>query len=178
MAVDSLATADDLASFPGAPFDELLVEVAQESVRAEAGWHIAPVRTETLYLYAHGGAYLSIPSRRIVSVSAVRYGPSLTEITSGWTLAHGGSLYLYSGWTAGPVEVDLTHGYEETPLDLLPVIVNRAASAADPRDPSIQAITTVAGPFTNTERYGSGSSSSGYSVDPRIAKYALLDGVA
>ena len=65
---------------PGAPFDELLVEMAQESVRADAGWHIAPVRTETLYLTGHGGAYLPIPSRRIVSVSAVRYGPSLTEI--------------------------------------------------------------------------------------------------
>ena len=98
MAVDSLATADDLASFPGAPFDELLVEVAQESVRADAGWHIAPVRTETLTLLSYGDYFLSIPSLRIVSVEAVRYGPDLTEYTEGWTVTRGG-LWLA---TAGP----------------------------------------------------------------------------
>jgi hypothetical protein len=128
MAVDSLATADDLASFPGAPFDELLVEVAQESVRADAGWHIAPVRSETLYLLSYGDYFISIPSLRILSVEAVRYGPDLTEYTEGWTVTRGG-LWIATGWTAGPVEVDLTHGYDETPLDLLPVIVSRVRSA-------------------------------------------------
>lgn len=125
MAVDTLATATDLEDFPGAPFDEDLVQIAQASVRSEAGWHIAPQRTETLYLVGRGSAYLALPTRRVVEVTAVRHGSALTEHTSGWKIL-GNSLYLPGGWTAGPVEVDITHGYDETPLDLYPVIASRA----------------------------------------------------
>jgi hypothetical protein len=178
MAVDSLATADDLASFPGAPFDELLVEVAQESVRADAGWHIAPVRSETLYLLSYGDYFISIPSLRILSVEAVRYGPDLTEYTDGWTVTRGG-LWIATGWTAGPVEVDLTHGYDETPLDLLPVIAARADTIASATvDPSVESITEVSGPFTNTTRYSHGGTTGRTQQHPSIARYALPPGVA
>lgn len=168
---DYLATADDLSSFPGAPYDDFLVEVAQASVRAEAGWHIAPVRTETLYLTGTGSPYLSLPSLRVVSISAVRYGPYLTEYTSGWTFT-GGGLYLSSRWTVGPVEVDIVHGYDETPIDLLPVIANRAQAMADSRDQAVQSMTQVSGPFTNTYRYG-GSGTESMPLDSRVARYAL-----
>lgn len=171
---DYLAVADDLSSFPGSPFDEFLVEIAQASVRSDAGWHIAPVRSETLYLFSDGETYLAIPSLRVVSIDAVRYGAELTEYTSGWTQTRGG-LYLAAGWTAGPVEVDITHGYAETPLDLLPVIVNRVRNATNPRDPSQASYSVSSGPFRESESYRSDMPTG---VDPRIARYALPPGVA
>lgn len=169
-----LVTADDLQSFPGAPFDDALVDVAAASVRAEAGWHIAPVVTQTLYLQSFGGRFVTLPSRRVVSISAVRSGA--TTYTD-WTLEPGRLYrpgYYYGGWPVGVIEVDLVHGYDEVPADLLPVIVNRVRNAGNVRDPGVQQRSTTRGPFSESETYRDG----GITTDPTVARYALLAGVA
>ena len=39
---------NELSGFPGAPFTDQVVDSAVAALRAAAGWHIAPSRTETV----------------------------------------------------------------------------------------------------------------------------------
>lgn len=164
----------ELSEFPGAPYSDGMVDIAAASVRAEAGWHIAPEVTETIEVDSYGGTLLIIPSRRIVSVTEIRNMTSSAEVVTGWSRLRGG-LYRRSGWPAGVLEIDLTHGYATTPEDLKPILAARARNATDPRDPSLAQKTTTRGPFTDSETYRDGAAST---VDPTIARYAVLAGVA
>ena len=57
--------------------------------------------------------------------------------------------------------------------------MNRAQAAADTRDPSMQSVTEVSGPYTNTYRYGGGGSTGTVAaVDSRLARYCLPPGIA
>jgi hypothetical protein len=141
-------------------------------VRAEAGWHIAPVVTETLRLESYGGTWLPLPSRRVTAISAVRDLSTGSPVSvSGWVQL-GSQLYLSRfGWSVGVVEVDVTHGYASTPLDLYPVVAARAAAA--PRPPGVSQSSTSVGPFSESQTFRAGAVS-----DPVVARYALLAGVA
>ena len=117
---NTLVTPFDLADFPGAPFDDIMVDIAAAQVRAEAGWHIAPVVTETLRINTWGGYDLRIPSLRIVSISEIRVDGVAYDASDWSAIPYG--IYRYAGWPTGVVEVDLVHGFDDTPLDLLPVL--------------------------------------------------------
>ena len=69
-----------------------------------------------------------LPTRRLVAVHAVRdlTGSAPRDITGyRWSLA--GLLSLESGWPSGfrAVEVEVEHGFDECPPDLLPVLADR-----------------------------------------------------
>jgi hypothetical protein len=126
-----LASPDDLVSFPGAPFAEALVKAAGESVRRDAGWHIAPEVTETLVLDSEGGRQLFLPTLRdaLSAVVEVRdVSGSTPKVLDGWRLAGSAAvLHRAGGWPQGlgVIEVELTHGYEACPAELLPAIAAR-----------------------------------------------------
>jgi hypothetical protein len=164
----ALVTFADLFNFDGFPFNEDLVSIAAASVRSEAGWHIAPVVTETLQVTSYGGQLLPLPTRRIVTITQVR-GSDAVAIT-GWTKMSMG-VYRKSGWPIDVLSVDLTHGYDETPADLLPIVVQRVKATSVPSNVSQRSTTT--GPFAESETYRDVSSR-----DPVVSRYAVLPGVA
>jgi hypothetical protein len=130
-----LADASDLAAFPGAPFDDALVISACAAVRAEAGWHIAPSVSETLTVDSPGGPLLTLPTLALTEVSAVRdvTDPDDTETLGDWRVSAAGMLARTNGqpWPAGfgVLEVDVTHGYDQCPAELLPVIAEHCQAS-------------------------------------------------
>jgi hypothetical protein len=128
---NTLAAPTDLADFPGAPFSDALVDSAVSAVRGEAGWHIAPAVTETVTVVSEGGTVLLVPSLRVTAVTEVRdVSGDTPEALTGWVLRRSGILERGYGWPKRhAIEVDLTHGYAETPPELLPVLARRANDA-------------------------------------------------
>lgn len=168
---NTLVDPTDIMDFPGGPFEDQVVDAAVASVRAEAGWHIAPQVTQTLTVDSYGGTLLILPSRRIVAVTAVRNVTTGSETLGNWTRMSGG-IYRRTGWPIGVLEVDLTHGYATTPEDLLPAVAARAVRLMTPRDPELASRTV--GQVAETYRAGDGSTP----TDPVIARYAVVAGVA
>lgn len=125
---EPLATPEMLSDFPGAPFVSSRVQVAGEQIRREAGWHIAPVQEETVVVSGSGGRVLLLPTLRLVSVSAVRdVSRDEPQVLTGWRVGADAMLVRSSGWPAGDsnLEVDLVHGFDTCPPELLPVLVER-----------------------------------------------------
>lgn len=118
-----------LSGFPGAPYTDTVVAAASASIRADAGWHIAPQRTETLTLDHHGGVWLVLPTLHLVEVAEVRNADG--DVVDGWTASRAGVLHRERGFPAGlgAVDVDLTHGYAACPPELLPVIAERCQTS-------------------------------------------------
>lgn len=122
-----LATSEQLAGYPGGPFSVDTIDATAEAIRMEAGWHIAPVVTETLTLDSDGEAALTLPTLKLVDVLAVRYwNGAATVPLGGWDARTGWSerrcsIYRSGGFPAGRrrLEVDVVHGYEQTPKALL-----------------------------------------------------------
>lgn len=141
---NDLASPTDLAGFPGAPFTDQQVDAAVQAVRNAAGWHIAPERTETIALdVACAELRLRLPTRKLVSVDEVRDADT-DEVVAADTYRVSHALAQVkrtsSWWTSGfeSVEVDMTHGYEETPDDVLAVIA--AAIVLARRDIAVQRV--------------------------------------
>lgn len=122
-----------LANLPGAPFTDVAVDSAVAQIRNEAGWHIAPQKTETLTLDGPGTSTLVLPSRLVDSVTEVRdvTDPAAPTVITGWRLGKT-ILYLDGCWPCGDavLEVDLVHGYAECPADLLPLVAAVARAEA------------------------------------------------
>jgi hypothetical protein len=159
-----LVVPDDLNDFPGGPFGQRRVMAAVAELRALAGWHIAPVLTETVTVDSNGGCDLVLPTRRLVSVSSVN------SWTSGWDVYSSGILYRSIGWPAGRLVVTMTHGFDECPDDLLPVLAARSAGSGG-RDPSVASVSV--GNVQTTYRDGMGASQ----ADAAVSRYSVRVGV-
>lgn len=158
-------------------FSDTMVDVAVADLRAAVEWHIAPRRSETLrvrLLGRRGGRSgfadeIVLPTRDLpgapVVVNAVRAGGSAL---TGWSSSDG-LLARSWGWVAGTLEVDVTHGFEKCPPDLLPLIASLAQSAGSARDARVSS-------FTNGGVQMAFESA--YMVDPKVARYKVLGGVA
>lgn len=129
--VASLVLPEDLADFPGAPFAESLVTVVGATVRREVGWHISPAVTETVVVESAGGRYLLLPTLNLTAVTEVR---DVTDedvapvVLTGYRTHEtarfrAGVLDRPAGWpTDGVVEVDIVHGFDQCPPDLLSAV--------------------------------------------------------
>jgi hypothetical protein len=117
-----------LDDFPGAPFPPAVVAAAAESVRKMAGWHIAPVQSDTVTVDGVRSRRLLLPTLRIVEVTEVRdVSADAPVVLNGWKVDNRrGWLYREEGWPCGPIEVDMAHGYHTCPADLLPLIAELA----------------------------------------------------
>ena len=172
---NTLASPVDLAEFGS--YSDTMVDVAVADLRAEAGWHIAPRISETLTIRVLGrrggrAGYLDeivLPTRDLpgapVVVNAVRSGGSTL---TGWSSAEGMLLRSW-GFAGGALEVDVTHGFVSCPKDLLPLIAALAQSSSSARDSRVSS-------FTNGGVQMAFESA--YMVDPKIARYRVLGGVA
>lgn len=118
----------DLDDFAGAPFSDALVLAAGESIRSGAGWHIAPSVTETVTVDSTFGPFLFLPTLFLTAVTAVRdvTDPDNPVTLDGWSSAptvrfRAGCLRRNWSWPCGVLEVDIVHGYDMCPSDLMAV---------------------------------------------------------
>ena len=123
---NTLVDPPDLAAYPGAPFPQSVVDAAVANLRGDVDWHIAPEVTETITVDGSPDDLLVLPTLRIVTVTAVRDVSGTTPVTlTGWRVnKKAGLLQREEGWPEGfeALEVDLTHGYTNTPAELLPAV--------------------------------------------------------
>lgn len=118
-------TPDDLAGQAGAPFTTAETEQALAVLRALAGWHIAPVQSDTVVLDHDGGPVAHLPTLRLVSVDRVEdlTDPARPVTLSGVRASHAGMIHRAAGLPTGfgALRVTFTHGYEALPAELLPI---------------------------------------------------------
>jgi hypothetical protein len=161
--VAPLVVPADLQDFPGAPFSIGRLTAAAEGLRREAGWHIAPVITETVVVESHGGCDLVLPTRKLLAVTAVA-SRWLTSSVPDWEVYPNGTVYRRFGWPVGRFEVTMTHGYDSCPPDLFPVLAQRSFSGN--RDPSVSSVSVgnIQTSFRDPSLVGGGDAVSRYSV--------------
>lgn len=129
------ATAEDLLKLAqGRVQDSALAGAAVErvwaAVRSYCGWHVAPVRSETVVVDGDGCRILQVPSLRVVDVSEVREDGVRLE-RSAFMWSGDGSLKKRVGvWSREwrGVEVDLEHGFDDA-ADLDGVVLQVALRA-------------------------------------------------
>ena len=138
-------TAAELADFPGAPFTQVHVDAVLAKLVRTLGWHVSPSQEETLSVRSDGGRMLFLPSRKVTSVTEVRSGGTPV---GGWELTGETEGMLDGCWPKGVYEVDLVHGYTETPKDLLGEVAK--ACVAFRTDSSLASWSS--GPFSATLR--------------------------
>ncbi len=123
---NTLVNADQLDDFPGAPFKPGIVDAAVGGLRGDVGWHIAPEVTETITVDGSPDQTLILPTLKIATITAIRDVTGTTPVAvTGWRMAStAGLLWREDGWPCGfaAVEVDLTHGFADTPPELLPAV--------------------------------------------------------
>lgn len=84
-------------------------------IRSYCGWHVAPVRTETLTVDGSGGTIQPLPTLHVVAVDAVENdGVAVADVE--WSE----SGFLRGRWTSKlrGVTVTLTHGYVTWPAEI------------------------------------------------------------
>lgn len=162
----------DLKRFPGSPFDDAAVKSAAASVRSEAGWHIAPEVSQTVVVESDGGKYLFL---RTLHLSAVDEARDITDpdnpiVLDGVRDAKtdtfvAGCVTRTGGWPAGVIELDITHGFDECPAELLPVVAGRCQQEA--------VSAAIAQEASATESATYRSPSNGARPDPRVQRYKV-----
>lgn len=121
---------EELDGFPGGPYKKAVVKSAVASVRAEAGWHVAPEweHTETVQVRDSLVLLRSLHVTDVSTVTDVTDPDNPVELT-GWTWYESGIIELRRSCLqpARPhkIEVEYTDGYDECPAELLPVIADR-----------------------------------------------------
>lgn len=102
--------------------DEAAWLAACDAVRGYCEWHIAPSVTETLTLDGPGGSVLHLPSAHVTAVASVANNG--TAVADPQWSASGMIRADYGRWTERfrGVVVELTHGYDECPADVLKVL--------------------------------------------------------
>lgn len=112
----------------------LFLSAANNAVRRECGWHVAPSVTETLTLDGSGGRVLLLPSGRVTAVASVVADGADVTAGVGWSAS--GVLELTNGRRFSrrfrSVVVTLTHGYELDDVpDVAALIIKLARRAQD-----------------------------------------------
>lgn len=107
----------------------LNLDAAVAAIRSYCGWHIAPVRTETLTLQASAGVVI-LPTLRATGV-VVAIGETTLD-ASEYELEPGLLRLTGYRWGSGEVVVTLTHGYDQLPADLKRAALSMADTGTTP----------------------------------------------
>lgn len=105
---------------------------ASRTIRDYCRWHIAPEISETLTLDGNGSSLLRLPSAYVVDVASVSNDGVLVA-TDGYEWSRFGMLRAVGRpWSRRfrGVVVELTHGYETCPEDVLEVAIQLARANA------------------------------------------------
>lgn len=112
--------------------EDLNLAAAVADIRGRCGWHIAPVRTETLTLQAAGGVVI-LPTLRATGAVVVIGDTTLSadeyDLQPGFLRLQS---YGYPSSWCGDVTVTLTHGYDSLPADLKRVALSMADQGTSP----------------------------------------------
>ncbi|WP_431785375.1 hypothetical protein [Microbacterium maritypicum] len=129
MAIDPIVSAGTQVN------PQFWLNAANQAIRTECGWHVAPIITEELVLDGTGGKNLLVPSLRIREVVSVKSdGREVTDEVKFSRRA--GVLTLASGWSCevGSIELTIRHGFDadEVPnvAALIVTLTKRAASSS------------------------------------------------
>lgn len=137
---NDMCSVSDISDLPGAPFTQSEVDEAVAAVQGAFGWHVAPEESTTVVLSVPAmERVLRLPTKHLVSVDEVRVdGVVVAEADYGVRLDAAYVVKRVGSWPADydNIEVDFTHGFEETPKELLPLIAETAA--IDRRDESVK----------------------------------------
>ena len=137
---NDMCSVSDISHLPGAPFTEKEVDEAVAAIQGAFGWHVAPEESSTVVLSVpQMERVLRLPTKHLVSVDEVRIdGVAVSVADYGVRLESAQVVKRIGFWPADydNIEADFTHGFEETPQELLPLIAE--AAAIDRRDESIK----------------------------------------
>lgn len=136
------------------------------AVRAWCGWHIAPSKTETVKVEGDGGRVLLLPSLHVTDVTEVR-DEDAGAVTSYKWRENG----VMRGWwrCENLYAVDITHGYDEMPAELVEVIALLDADGIGTR----QVAAETRGPFSRSYVTATDLDSQPLSIRSIIGRYAL-----
>lgn len=109
---------------------------AEETVRGFCGWHIAPSRDETYLRTARARSVIVLPTLYLTDVASITEDTAPAVLTDFTWEPNGVITRTRWPWWAGyfpvtTVEVEFTHGYDETPADLKAVVLALANRAID-----------------------------------------------
>lgn len=142
---EPLASPDDLAARLGVAFSddetdraEALLADASALVRNYTRQHVTRVVDDTATLEATREAWLYLPQRPVVSVSAVSIGGA--PLAVGQWAVQGDALYRFLGWgryrgsfglwnQPDTIAVTYTHGYDTVPDDIVRVVCKLAQAS-------------------------------------------------
>lgn len=88
---------------------------ALQKARRYCGWHVSPVRTETLTVDGTGGPYLVLPTMKIVALSSIIEDGTVIPLTEVALSRDAPGVLARKNWRTwkcgfGFIEVTLTHG--------------------------------------------------------------------
>jgi hypothetical protein len=126
--MQDMIDAADLVGFRGAPFPQPVIDAAVGAIRDECGWHIAPVREETIQLATGCSDTIVVPSLKVVEILEVTSMTGAfdgTPSTSVPVVLEDGILYRAGGWPAY-VQIRYRHGFATCPDSLKAVVAEQA----------------------------------------------------
>lgn len=126
----AVAAASNGAVSPDDPRLPVLIEGALAAVRAYCGWHVSPVKAETLVLDSECGRSLRLPSGRVLGVSELRIDGVPVPVGE-WDWSEAGMIRLRHRRFPDrfrAVSVTLTHGLDDAPG--LAAVVTRSVLGA------------------------------------------------
>lgn len=124
-----------------------LVRQAQGAIRRYCGWHVAPEVSETLVLNGNGSQSLWLPSLYVTDIASITDCGDVVDVDDYDWSVNGFVQRRYGCWTfrARQIEVELTHGYDDIPDELIGAAMSIAARAASSPSGAVQETT---GPFS------------------------------
>ena len=99
-------------------------DAACSAVRAYCGWHVAPSVTETVILDGSGSSVQMLPSLHVTDLTSITNDGTLVTDPE-WSEA-GMVRGCWTGRFRG-VTVQMTHGYDECPAEILGVLTEAAS---------------------------------------------------
>lgn len=115
-------SAGDVATYTGGRLPanavaERLLKAALVAARNDTGWHVSPVKSETVTVDGPGGIRLQLPSKRIVSITSITENGVVLDPSAYVVSASIPGLVLRrrGAWTREPsgLVVALSHGFSE-----------------------------------------------------------------
>lgn len=108
------------------------IDRAVAAVRRICGWHVWPVRTETMHVDGSGDRDIFLPTKHLVGLEGLTINGEDINIDD-VSFSEDGMVYRKQGFPCGlrNISVTITHGYEEAP-ELAGVVLEMASRATRP----------------------------------------------
>jgi len=105
-----------LARFADSVAAQAAIDAALVAARRYVGWHVSPVKSETIELDGPGGRVLSLPTLNLTAVTEVtELGEAVDLDSVDWSRRKGTITKRYGRWSGrdGSIEATVTHGFTE-----------------------------------------------------------------